>query len=358
MTLLTIGLSVPNSDVDAIEQMLFAQNPFVASFSHDLASVYSILTYHQQRLHYNTTSFLLPDRQIISYIRTLFTGGEVPETERRLVGAIMAFAIMAEIKIEPRMAMFEYADTNGVDAAWEDLCIFRHADNAGAELFTNLALGRISSIPAAARYRPSRRNLTKPTNFLQPRISTFDFCYPFILKIASLERSSASQLEKILAFEKWMMDEYLLGSSGALFGNLYLSPNRLKKMIKNLNSPQKSLRLRGVRNAAWDIAFIQEWKELVRRESETNQIWLGVSNDKAVLKTASRMLSTNDFSGMGSRKRLLNILREDWGDSMAKTIFKKYCELEGKADEPWRPINQPLPLSYWRRFLLNLEAEI
>jgi hypothetical protein len=181
---------------------------------------------------------------------------------------------------------------------------------------------------------------------------------PFSLKIALLERSSASQLQKMLTFEDWMINEYFLSASGALFGNFFLSPSRFKKMIKNLNSPQQRLRLRGVRNAAWDITFIQEWSGHVRKESGTRQLWLGVSNDKAVLKTASRILSTNNFSGIGPGARLLNILREDWGDSKAEIIFKKYCELKNRASKAWRPANKDLPISHWQQFCCDLEAKI
>lgn len=349
---------VPSADINALEQMLTAQNPFVTSFSHNLRDVYSIRTYHQQRAIHETTAFLLPDRQIVSYLKTLFTGGSIPESERRLVGAIMAFAILAEIKIEPRMAMYEYADLNGVDAAWSDLSIFRHADNTDVKLFVDLALGRISSIPKKALYISPTPFPSKPANFLTPRIWSFDFCYPFILKIALLEQSRESQLQKMLDFEDWMFSEYFFGSAGGLFANLFLSPSRVKRMIKNLNSPNRDLRLRGIRNATWDITFIEDWAEHARKESKTNQLWLGASNDKAVLKTAGRLLTTEDISDEGMKTKLLNIFREDWDATMAETIFQKYCELESRVGEAWRPANKALPKDCWQQLCCDLEAKI
>ena len=99
-------------------------------------------------------------------------------------------------------------------------------------------------------------------------------------------------------------------------------------------------------------------RERVRGEFEARQLWVGASNDQAVLKTAGRILSTDNFSGLGPEAKFLDILREDWGDSAAARLIKKYRESLARYSGLNRLANMNLPLSHWQQLARKLEAQI
>lgn len=116
----------------------------------------------------------------------------------------MAFAITSGLRIEPNMAVYEYADVNGLTDGWRDVLILRHADNALPHYWVDLALGRSNQMPEHARFY--ELPFVVPDDSLSRSLWLFRFCYSFVLKIVLLELSAQSTHAKMLQFLNWMFD--------------------------------------------------------------------------------------------------------------------------------------------------------
>jgi len=248
------------------------------------------------------------------------------------------------------MAVYEYADANNSDHAWQDVSILRYADNLDCSIWHSLFLGTSSAIPSPWRSSAQIQQPPHGVNF-QQRPRPFDFCLPFVLKLALLERTGKKPIQKMIEYLDWMHEEYFFGVSGVLFGNLFLSPSRESKMIKNVGAVDRSKRLSGIRNACWDITLVQQWLEYVKKQSAANRLWLLCSADRALVRTAERIFESQAAS-------LKKSFEDDWGFASGSTLFKHYLCLQSTLEIARRPANQNLPPAHWEHLRNTLEAQI
>jgi hypothetical protein len=353
--LLIFDLPIPGSQISEIERYLASRGTLLAAFSKDTSAICSISTYLEQQSVHNTTTFMLIDRQILSFIKQIATGRAISDADRKLVSAIMCFAVLSHIQIEPNMAIYEYADATSTDHAWQDVCILRYADNLGFSLWHSLFTGKLAAVPSASRFSVQTQQPPPPrgVNFRQ-RLRLFNFCLPFVLKLALLERGGGKPLQKMTEYLDWMHNEYFFGAPGVLFGNLFLSPSREHKMIKNIGSSDHSKRLSGIRNACWDITFVQQWLEYIKKPAVPPRLWIACSSDKALVKTAGRMFASQTDIDACVKKSL----DDDWGVASGSRLFEHYRRLQSTREIARRPANQNLPAAHWERLRNTLEAQL
>jgi hypothetical protein len=356
MEVFTFHSPIPGPQVSDIERFLASRSIMIAPFSQDAKVVCSTSTYLKEWAMHNTTTRMLIDRQILSYIKQVATGGPISDSDRELVSAIMCFARLGEIQIEPNMALYEYADRTSTADAGRDLNIFRYADNLDFSLWHSLFLQTISALPADQRFSAQAHKQSQGVNF-QQELRLFNFCHPFVLRLALLERAGGSPVKKMIQYLDWMHDEYFFGAPGALFGNLFLSPSRERQMIKNVGSSDRSKRLSGIRNACWDITFVQQWLNYVKKQADTPYLWIACSNDRALVKACERIF-VSTVSIKNANARFSKILKDDWGTESGSKIFEHYCRLQRKREIAHRPADQGLPPEYWKAARSALEAQI
>jgi hypothetical protein len=162
----------------------------------------------------------------------------------------------------------------------------------------------------------------------------------------------------MIQYLDWVHDEYFFGTPGILFGNLFLSPSRERKMIKNVGSSDRSKRLSGIRNACWDITFVQQWHEYVKKQPSTPYLWIACSNDRALVRTAGRMFTPTVGTVEGVNAGLKKIFEDDWGSRSGSKIFEHFCHLHRTREVARRPANRNLPSEHWEAFRKGLEAQV
>ncbi|TOL63399.1 hypothetical protein CGH94_22160, partial [Vibrio parahaemolyticus] len=137
------------SDFKQIEKQLIESNILLDPHAIESDAAYKLENY---LLNSEQQVSCLLDRNIVSYLIDLVKGAELlPDSERsrchRLSAALQAFLNAANIKSEPGLSYHEYIESSSIERADKELSYFRSADNLDANLYLDIALGHINSIP-------------------------------------------------------------------------------------------------------------------------------------------------------------------------------------------------------------------
>ena len=126
------------------------------------------------------------------------------------------------------------------------------------------------------------------------------------------------------AFIEWMGSDFLFVASAFVLAGRFLAPNGVRKrVLKSLRGPDRSRALKGIRNAAWDMALISEWGKKVEKENAAGRFWLLASADRALGEMARGLFvpaaKATDVDGF-----LLGELVATWGKAAGHRLYAKY----------------------------------
>ncbi|WP_265461950.1 hypothetical protein [Aeromonas salmonicida] len=321
-------------DFKEIEKQLIESNILLNPYSIESLDAYKLENYLLNR---DQKVSCLLDRNIVSYLIDLVKGIELlPDSERnrchRLAAALQAFFNAANITSEPGLSYHEYIENTSIEQADKELSYFRSADNLNANLYLDLALKKINSIPRALVPKFNSGELLEFD--AKYRVKDFEFNIVVIKKGLSIRSQCKSDYEAMRLLLEWIFEEYIFCTPAFYFMAIYFSNHRIPKMIKS-NS------MKSVRNAAWDLALLQRWITLVNKDTE--QIWLLASMDKAIAKTANLMLIRSAESSEDYLNRLEQTFSSMWGKKFGhgKKLFQRLCYWQENIDSPLRKFNHP-----------------
>jgi hypothetical protein len=302
-----------------------------------------------QEEQYRTKTFLfnddlefrvLLDRNFVSELVHIFSlvttqkNFELSE-EQRIIAAHQAFFQLSNILCEPNISYYEYADQQNYHNVSKELNVFRKADNLPTEIWVSLALGKYPLIS------PKHLAPIDGTEFLKEeakkKLKTFEANYIVIKKAISLKKKGLANHEIMLDLIEWLHKEYLFTGPSVFFLNFYLCPNKpgLKNMVKNHS-------IDGLRNATWDLTFLQEYMSKLKNEiaNKNNERWLACSNDNAIKKIIPLLFASYDEEIVDFHKRIKNVFIESWGKNtgIGKKIYK--ARFHKKAYSQERKVNQ------------------
>jgi hypothetical protein len=325
--------------------MLRAEGPFRSSFPEE--DMYSIDLYHIQAEMHGSEFRLLLDRNIFARVVALAKGATATETHR-IPAAIMAFAQCAGIDIDASIALYEGIATQDKNTANEDLMHFRRADHAHPSTFADIALGRASQLRCPthrAENIPDLEPLRRP-------LKQYSFVYPLVLKIGLLELQGGPMQHRLLRFLSWSHQNWYLNAAATSLAALCFSHEVPRGILKDLRHQDRSLTLKGMRNCAWDLTYITWWIQLIRRQENTNCLYLLCSCDKALRWVAQRILAKGVFGERNDSE----LLRELLGNE----VLVHYTRLIENRDDPCRAINEiGVEIAAYRRKLIGeLEEQL
>lgn len=332
----------------------------VGSFDFSQQSTYDAETYLLQQAAHRTEVFILIDRNLFSTAKDWASGRKLPAESGERLGALMLVAIAHGMAIEPKIALYEYADTHGTAAAVHDLQVFRHADNIAVTSYARLLEGELDLLPLSEQFAGHQDSTSEDVDFTTP-LKTWRFNYPLALKIAQLERAQLRPHDRMRAYLEWMWSDYAFSAPATAFGVMFLSPGKCghKKMIKNLHSKDPKARASGLRNACWDMCLLQEWLKLLPEQREHNRLWLLASADKALVHAARGLVTTQPMNeGQWDRARMQSFI-EAWGGEHGACLYQHCERLWGMEDSPDRVANRTgLPAEYRDALIRKLESEV
>jgi hypothetical protein len=337
------------SDFKEIEKLLIESKVLLNPYGIDSDHAYKLENY---LLNSNQKVSCLLDRNIVSYLIDLVKGINLsPDFEasrcHRLTAALQAFFNASNIKSEPGLSYHEYIENSSVERADEELSYFRSADNLDANLYLDIALNNINSIPSEVAPRYQTGELA---NFdTECRFKAFEFNIVVIKKGLSIRSKCKNDYEAVKLLLEWMFEEYVFCAPAFFFMAIYFSGEKVPKMLKS-NS------MKSVRNAGWDLALLQHWLTLANKDPE--QLWLLASMDKAVAKTANMMLPRSTEEPEDYFDRLEQTFSTMWGKKYGhgSKLFQRFRYWQENANSPKRKTN--LPENRTSEYMLTLRESV
>ena len=329
-----VWIPIQHEDYAALRELLNSADPLITGNYVDGGSF--DLTEYLAAVELGGVEFrALFDRNILSPLAALaagrpLTGSEESIKTGRIACASVAFCIMAGMLIEPSMALYEYASTQGNSAAQVDFAGFRVADNADPAIFIDIAMGRSDRIPEnhLAQVRadlnvsaliPAETNFEKTLRMWRPN-------YLFVLKMAALRRRGLSSMQAALEFQRWQSEDSFYNAAASMYCLASISHQPPKgQMLKGIGSADLATLKKGMRNAAWDICLIQQFgKHVTTPGSPSWSLW---TLDKAV-RGVARALIVRD--GQPKQEALGAFYSDCWGRD-GPALHESYVRHSTKA---------------------------
>ena len=312
-----VWIPIQDKDYAALRELLNSADPLITGNYVDDGSF--DLTEYLAAVKLGGVEFrALFDRNILSPLAALaagrpLTGSKESIKTGRIACAAVAFCIMANILIEPSMALYEYASNQGNSAAQIDFASFRVADNVDPAIYIDIAMGRSDKIPEnhlaqvradlnASVLIAAKTNFEKPLRMWRPN-------YLYILKIAVLRRRGLSSMQAALEFQRWQSEDSFYNAAASLYciGSVSHQPPK-GQMLKGIGSADLATLKKGMCNATWDICLLQQFgKQVTTPGSPSWSLW---TLDKAVRGVARALFVR---CGQSEQEALGAFYSECWG---------------------------------------------
>jgi hypothetical protein len=349
-----VRIPIDENALFALEKLLTTSDVFTTTFQDLGNAVFRAETYMRESIEHDTETVVLMDRNLFTRLISL-GNGERSTGAHRVAAGVLAFAQTTESVIEPNMALYELAATSDAQTASSELQAFKRLDNSHPQLFVDVAIGRKDSLELA--YLSSDTNqVNYKVDFTMP-LRRWRANYTVALKIAVLEISPGPAERKMRALISWMQDEFLHIGPALCLANRYLAPNGpRKRLFKSLRSSDRNRALAGVRNAAWDLAFVSEWLSKVETQGHSKTVWVLATLDRGlhdIARACVRPASPTKPKNFFLRKEFVNF----WGADRGERLANLYVECLRHRESGAAPISLISPGAAEEKIRI-LEAQI
>ncbi|MEK6763698.1 MAG: hypothetical protein AABY96_13375 [Nitrospirota bacterium] len=349
-----VRIPIDERALKELESLLTSADVFTTTFQHLGPAIFLAETYIWESLNHGTKCVFMVDRNLFTRLLSLGRGERATHAHQ-VAAAVLAFAQTTESLIEPNMALYELAATADTRTARMELVEFRRLDNSHPQLFADVAVGRRDSIDLI--YLSGYPVAEAPDiDFTKP-LRRWRANYTAALKIATLELSPVPAERKMAEFISWMQNEFLFIGPAVCLANRYLAPNGPKKrLFKSLRSTNRDRALKGIRNAAWDMAFVSEWSYKIGTQCESDKLWILASLDRGLHEVARAFVLP-----AGSVKSVDASIRDEfvtlWGAYKGDCLVNLYQECLRNRESGASPM-QSVTSEKARETIRNLEAQV
>lgn len=230
----------------------------------------------------NCNYILVPDRNIISYILDSSNEKRVSQNSRDAIGLIL-FCQIANIVIEPNLAMHEYISFNkdNIEKALDEIELFRNIDSYSDEAIMDYAMGRIDYLPNVKPLKIDERVELSDEISKITWLKEWDYFYLVVLKLISINKLDINNETKRFEFINWMSNEARLSTVAFIYSMYLFSRNKVRGMIKYKENDSHETQRAAVKNMTWDLYYINSGLRLYQSKKE-NQEYVFVSNDNVL----------------------------------------------------------------------------
>jgi len=303
-------------EINFIEQKVLDSQLFVTTLDHLGEEQYKIDTYFSNS---NIDFYAILDRNVFTDIIKLADGEVHNNNSFRSIAVVMAFFQMSGIMLEPNLATYEFSDNEeNLDKLLREIALFRQMDSLKTQVYIDFAMGKIDYIPLEKLPSVNIDDLPKTNVFKKP-LKNFEFNFVILKKMAILKFQGMKEYEIMHKILDWSYHEFLFSGPAIAFINMYLSPNRLSKMVKSLDHT-------GLRNAAWDLTILHTWFQFIKKETTSNKRWILYTQDKAIKKIAKFLYAPSGCSEKEFQNKQRQMFIDLWGKNNKKgtELYDKY----------------------------------
>lgn len=322
-----VRFNIDPMDLQRIEKMIRDSDSIRTIWPVNLFERYFLGAYVKETDVEKNKFFALLDRNIYTDIIAVAksSGTKSHTPQQKVACALLAFLQLAEVTIEPNMAVNEYVDSGHYEEAVSELRLFRAVDNLDPRILMELALGRRNKMPASMLNWQQVVSVEskKGEDYLGWKIH-----YGFALKMAIIELQGGKPVEKLERFRDWVYKEYIVIGCPIIFALVYFSEKRFKGMFKHIGSGDKGKVLRGVRNTTWDMMVAYSWSKKAFTEKENGIFWLLCTADKALRTFADSLVVTGDELEQKKKAVFCDYLGEEKGEQ----FYDKLVDMDKRRD--------------------------
>jgi hypothetical protein len=271
--------------------------------------------------------YVLLDKNIMTYIKAMLEGSSNDlKRDRELAGMLWFFAFGCNAKFDCNTASLEYYMSSQQQADPFNLMIERQALEDILNTVWNdpmqlleFSLGTIDKLKPI----PLLNDQHYRTNEKLPE--KFDLFYIASLKLFLLQKDQAlGDLEKIIAFMKWQLDEFLILASAVEFASLQFS-GKIKQHSKFKKATTYEAAISYCKGMAWDLYYTWDYCKTANRP---NEIWFFASGDKVLLRVFREVFTDEERD---SEEKLRKLFSSHWG-SRGASVFAHHKRMQEEAE--------------------------
>jgi hypothetical protein len=336
---------IPTADLMQIEDVLRAGDIFCTSFPDE--DPYSVALHYSRAEMDGVGAWIVLDRNVFSRVVDLAKGSPAKGEQQKIAAAVRAFAQCGDINFLPTLAVYEGEASQAASDAANDWAMFLAADNLDPWNFASIALGKSSHLSTKLAPVPDDAILiaSQPT-------PEFSFLYPLVLNVGLIELQGGAMPDRMRRFLDWSYSNWYLSAAATVFAAMCFSGTPPKRALKDLRNSDRSLALKGLRNAAWDLTYVTCWVQLLKRQNQENRLYMFCTRDKALRRLAHQMLVKPHVADEDIAHELRALLGSEVRDH--------YLRLVARQGDPAREVNRPEfeRVSHGRQIAAGLEQEL
>lgn len=232
---------------------------------------------------------LILDRNIFSFIISASLKSKPKQIYRDAI-ALIVFCQMANIMIEPNMAVYEKINfnTSNAEEAVEELILFYRIDNTASDNLMSYAIGFSNEIspPHMNKWNSEeiKGQLTK-----HEWLKEWKSLYLIVLNLVYIADQEDSNQDKLKRFIAWMVKDFRLSLVSIVHAIFLFSSIRKKNMVKFRRGDTVSNRQQQINNMTWDLFFMNNFfrKWVGKNEKEE---FLVATDDKLVKEVLEKAI--------------------------------------------------------------------
>lgn len=279
---------------------------------------------------YNEDVIAIFDRNIITRVIELAKGKVIPNNESiiyKIAAGVMAFLISTQCLIETNISLYEYNSKNTFKDTKSELKYFRIADNINPNLYMEIVKCKKKIIDK--KYILEAKGKIKYKEKLEidfkMKINIWKIKYVSVIKAALIYRDEKIKNEdKIITFLNWMYDDALFDFISFSFSLFLFSNKRPKNIIKKIKTNNKNELINNIRNAAWDLSYLQYLKKKSYENDRCHYIF--VTKDNTLRDICELLYSVNFITDTNIEP----LIQKLFVGKLAKTIILAYNNIQEK----------------------------
>jgi hypothetical protein len=189
--------------------------------------------------------------------------------------ALLIFCQLAEIEIDPALAVSERLRKDNLNEVIQDVKLFYKLNNSNPAILADYALGKTKTIELLEIEFDYDEIKNKLLSYKKP--DELESLYLMILKITVIHIDKSIKM-KLCYFIDWLIQDFRLGLPAVMYA-LFLFKKPVSKMMKYKIGVSREENIKNINNMTWDLFIIRDFfKKWTEKKERTEFIFASDDN--------------------------------------------------------------------------------